>query len=88
MTTEHTEYCNVILSALAHVLASVVEATVRHTQRSNARLCSVTVGAGPGDLQAARGVHAAGLSALVLEAKDPVGAKTWSRPTAEVAQET
>jgi monoamine oxidase len=41
----------------------------------------VVVGAGLSGLQAACNVHAAGLSILVLEAKDRVGGKTWSRPT-------
>ena len=41
----------------------------------------VVVGAGLSGLQAACDVHAAGLSVLVLEAKDRVGGKTWSRAT-------
>lgn len=41
----------------------------------------VVVGAGLSGLQAACNVHATGLSVLVLEAKDRVGGKTWSRPT-------
>ena len=41
----------------------------------------VVVGAGLSGLQAACHVHAAGLSVLLLEAKDRVGGKTWSRAT-------
>jgi monoamine oxidase len=41
----------------------------------------VVVGAGLSGLHAACSVHAAGFSLLVLEAKDRVGGKTWSRPT-------
>ena len=41
----------------------------------------IVVGAGLSGLQAAHDVHAAGFSILVLEAKDRVGGKTWSRAT-------
>jgi len=38
----------------------------------------IVVGAGLSGLQAAVSVHSAGLSCLVLEARDRVGGKTWS----------
>lgn len=41
----------------------------------------VVVGAGLSGLQAAHDVQIAGLSCIVLEARDRVGGKTWTQPT-------
>lgn len=42
----------------------------------------IVIGAGLSGLQAALTAHSAGLSVLVLEARDRVGGKTWSVPLA------
>lgn len=42
----------------------------------------VIIGAGLAGLIAARDVLAAGLSCIILEARDRVGGKTWSQPLA------
>lgn len=39
------------------------------------------VGGGLSGLQAAHDIQRSGLSCIVLEARDRVGGKTWSRPT-------
>ncbi|RDW66794.1 amine oxidase-4 [Coleophoma crateriformis] len=46
------------------------------------RLDAIVIGAGLSGLQAAHDVQKAGLSCVVLEARDRVGGKTWSLPCA------
>lgn len=43
----------------------------------------VIIGAGLAGLTAARDVLAAGLSCIILEARDRVGGKTWSQPLSD-----
>ena len=64
-----------------------VEATAALPQNPTRNVDVVIVGAGLSGLQAAVDVQKAGLSCVVLEARDRVGGKTWSREMAGVKQD-
>lgn len=66
---------------LFHSTISLTFIIVKPQPGGSLKVDVVVVGGGLSGLQAAHDVQRAGLSCVVLEARNRVGGKTWSQPT-------